>query len=270
MTRNPAQKTETRLDAFFEQLALAPRALLILDYDGTLAPFQTDPQQAVPYPGIRRILDRLMTETDTRVAIVSGRWSQDLKPLLGLQHIPELWGIHGWERCLPDGRCETAKLPEPALQALAQADTWISEIRARGGRTELKPASLAIHWRGLAPRAIEEIRALVTSNWQIYARDRGLELHPFDGGLELRIPGRNKGDAVRTLQDEMPDAATAYLGDDFTDEDAFKALRGEAIGVLVRPQSRASAAQIWLQPPEELVDFLNRWIDARKPRHAAV
>jgi len=268
MTSVPVHKPDNRLEAFFEKLARAPRALLILDYDGTLAPFHPDPQQAVPYPGVRPALDRLMVETDTRLVIVSGRWSRDLRPLLNLKRMPELWGIHGWERCLPDGHCETATLPVPALQALAEADTWIGEIRARGGRPEFKPASLAIHWRGLAPDAIEEIRSLVTSNWQLTARDRGLELHPFDGGLELRVPGRNKGDAVRTLQREMPDAVTAYLGDDFTDEDAFQALRGNALGILVRPQARPSAAPLWLQPPEDLLEFLTRWIETRSLHHA--
>jgi len=267
MTSLPAHQPEHRLESFFEQLGRAPRALLILDYDGTLAPFQNDPQNAVPYPGVCQALDRIMEDTDTRVVIVSGRWSRDLAPLLGLKHTPELWGIHGWERCLPDGRCETAQPPEPALQALAEADTWVSEIKARGGRAEFKPVSLAIHWRGLDSRTAEEIRSMVTSNWAITARDRGLELHPFDGGLELRVPGRNKGDAVRTLQGEMPDAVTAYLGDDFTDEDAFTALQGDALGILVRPQSRATAAQVWLQPPGGLLEFLNRWIEIRKRPH---
>jgi len=267
MTSFPAHLPDNRLDPFFERLGRASHALLILDYDGTLAPFQTDPQKAVPYPGVPQALDRLMDETDTRVVIVSGRWSRDLVPLLGLKRIPELWGIHGWERCLPGGHCVTAQPPEAALQALAEADTWVSDVRAHGGRAELKPVSLAIHWRGLDADAAEEIRSLVTSNWAMTARDRGLELHPFDGGLELRVPGRNKGDAVRTLQGEMPDAITAYLGDDFTDEDAFTALRGDALGILVRPQSRATAAQVWLKPPSDLLDFLNRWIDTRKERH---
>jgi trehalose-6-phosphatase len=55
------------------------------------------------------------------------------------------------------------------------------------------------------------------------------------------------------------ETAAAYLGDDATDEDAFKAIRGRGIGVLVRPQFRATAADFWLKPPEELLEFLERW-----------
>jgi len=255
------------LEHFFTRLAHAPAALLILDYDGTLAPFHIDPQKAIPYPGVRTCLNTIMRETDTRLVIVSGRWSRDIFPLLDLERTPELWGVHGWERCLPGGQCTSAHPPERALQALAEADTWVADVRARGGRAELKPASLAFHWRGLAPDRIEEIRTLITSNWAMHARDCGLELHPFDGGLELRVPGRNKGDAVRTLQAEMPTAITAYLGDDFTDEDAFSALRGDALGILVRQEARPTAAQAWIQPPDNLLAFLNRWIAIRRGRH---
>ncbi len=60
-----------------------------------------------------------------------------------------------------------------------------------------------------------------------------------------------------TVLSEMDrETAAAYLGDDTTDEDAFKAIHGRGIGVLVRPQFRATAADFWLQPPEELLDFL--------------
>ena len=65
-------------NSFFARLARAPRAALLLDYDGTLAPFHVDPAQALPYPGVRTALDALIEQTDTRVVIVSGRWTRDL------------------------------------------------------------------------------------------------------------------------------------------------------------------------------------------------
>jgi trehalose 6-phosphate phosphatase len=56
-----------------------------------------------------------------------------------------------------------------------------------------------------------------------------------------------------------PDTAVAYLGDDRTDEDAFMALRGRGLAVLVRPDLRATAAEVWIRPPDELLLFLQRW-----------
>jgi len=83
--------------------------------------------------------------------------------------------------------------------------------------------------------------------------------------LELRVRGRNKGVAVRTvLSEEGEDVVAAYLGDDRTDEDAFVAIERRGLGVLVRDQYRPTAASHWLRPPEELLDFLIRWANARQ------
>jgi trehalose-phosphatase len=255
-------------DLFFVKLALAPRSALLLDYDGTLAPFRVDPQDALPYPGVREALDALMAQHDTRVVLVSGRWTRDLLPLLGLKQVPEIWGSHGWERRFPDGRVEMARPAERALQGLVQADGWIEKIHARGGRSELKPACLAIHWRGLDAASAADIGHLVTENWALHARDTGLELHHFDGGIELRVPGRNKGDVVQAIRAEMPDALLAYLGDDVTDEDAFRSLAETDLGVLVRRESCATEARLQLTPPAELLEFLQRWTHVRENRHA--
>lgn len=253
---------------FFEKLALAPRAVLLLDYDGTLAPFRVDPKDALPYPGVCEALDTLMAQQDTRVVLVSGRWTRDLLPLLGLRRIPEIWGSHGWERRFPDGRIEMARPAERALEGLVQADSWTDKIHARGGRTEVKPACLAIHWRGLDAASAADISNIVTENWALHARDTGLELHQFNGGIELRVPGRHKGDVVQAIRAEMPDALMAYLGDDVTDEDAFRVLTAADLGVLVRPELRTTDAGLWLTPPAELLEFLQRWTQVRENRHA--
>lgn len=245
---------------FFQRLRTARKRALLLDYDGTLAPFQVKRDEATPYPGVREILDAIMDSGHTRVVIVSGRWTRDLKPLLGLKQLPEMWGSHGWEQLKPDGAYAIARMDEDALRHLANADAWTTEVEARGGRCEMKPGSLAIHWRGLAPEEIGEIRNLVFENWQMQDMDKNLVWHDFDGGIELRVPGRHKGFVVEAVLSEMERETTAaYLGDDQTDEDAFKAIRGRGIGVLVRPQFRPTAADFWIQPPQEMLAFLQQW-----------
>jgi trehalose-phosphatase len=93
--------------------------------------------------------------------------------------------------------------------------------------------------------------------------DYGLALQDFDGGIELRAPGHDKGEAVKTLLAEMgPNAMCAYLGDDRTDEDAFQAIRGKGLGVLVRENFVPTQADLWIKPPEELLEFLARWKSA--------
>lgn len=251
------------LTDFFERLAVARHRVLLLDYDGTLAPFRMRRDEALPYPGVRDILDAIMESGHTRLVLVSGRWTRDLQPLLGLRHLPEIWGSHGWEQLKPDGEYAVGRMDETALRHLADADTWTAEIEAQGGRCEIKPGGLAIHWRGLDRDRIAAIRNLVFQNLLMKEMHKTLVWHDFDGGTELRVPGRHKGFVVDTVLSEMGrETAAAYLGDDTTDEDAFKAMRGRGIGVLVRSHYRDTAADFWLKPPEELLEFLRQWHEA--------
>src|SRR5450755_533705 len=98
-----------------------------------------------------------------------------------------------------------------------------------------------------------------------------MELLEFDGGIEMRMPGRDKGDAVRTILDEIgTEVPVAYLGDDLTDERAFLALGTLGLSVLVRPEWRKTAAALWIRPPEGVREFLTRWLHAcREGRHRA-
>jgi trehalose-phosphatase len=85
----------------------------------------------------------------------------------------------------------------------------------------------------------------------------------FDGGMEIHATARSKGDAVRAIVAEAGNrGAIAYLGDDVTDEDAFAALQGYGIGILVRSDYRPTVADVWIRPPEGVVDFLTSWIRA--------
>jgi trehalose 6-phosphate phosphatase len=248
------------LNEFFDRLPLAKENALFLDYDGTLAPFKTNLGEALPYRGVREIISRIMERSNTRLVIVTGRWTRDLIPLLGLQTLPEIWGSHGLERLRMDGSYEISPMDERAVQGLADAD----ELMERNGlfhRCEKKPGCLALHWRGLSESAVLELKSAVLPNWRHLAEVTGLALIEFDGGIELRVPDRNKGDAVKTVLDEIHQdgLSAAYLGDDSTDEDAFRAMKGKGIGVLVRKELRPTLADLWIRPPGELLEFLSRW-----------
>jgi len=251
--------------AFARRLRVAPGRLLMLDYDGTLAPFQTDPARATPYPGIPALLDAIMADAKTRLVIVSGRWTRDLAPLLGMQSLPELWGSHGWERLGPDGSGgEAPAVPARTIEALAAVYHWREAVARLGGRAERKPAGIAFHWRGLTAERRDAMRELIGARWGELAAGHGLCWHDFDGGIELRAEGRNKGDVVRELTRSMaPDTVCAYLGDDDTDEDAFRAMPEHGAGILVRAELRPTAARAWLRPPAELREFLEQWRGAR-------
>jgi len=231
----------------------------MLDYDGTLAPFREQRDKAFPYPGVRNLLQAVMRQGRSRVVVVSGRSVKDVLPLLGIDPAPEIWGSHGLERRFMNGHYQMASLDAEGGRGLANADEWVAR-QGLESRCETKPGSVALHWRGMDPEEKREVEQAGLRGWTPIARKFNLKIHPFDGGLELRIPGRNKGDAVRTLLGESsPDVAAAYLGDDWTDEDAFRILEGKGLGVLVRMEPRESHADFWIRPPEQLLGFLKTW-----------
>jgi trehalose 6-phosphate phosphatase len=136
-------------------------------------------------------------------------------------------------------------------------------VQGWAGRLERKPGALAFHVRWLPHDAAKELEGRVGAAWASAADRAGLGLHSFDGGVELRAEGRDKGYATESILSELGGhAAVAYLGDDETDENAFARLRSRGLSVLVRPELRPTAAALWLRPPEELVDFLRRWATA--------
>ena len=245
-------------EEFFEQVHKAKQRVLLLDYDGTLAPFHIERDKATPYPGVREVLTAILDAGHTRVVIVSGRMVDEVIPLLGLSPL-EIWGSHGWEHRLADGSYHLGEIGERAARALGMADKW---AQGAGPPTswERKPVSRAFHWRGMPAETARSLRARILEEWESLVESGGLETHEFDGGLELRVPGRDKGVAVRTvLAEATPEVSVAYLGDDLTDEDAFMALQGQGLSVLVRENFRPTAADLWLIPPYELLEFLHHW-----------
>jgi trehalose-phosphatase len=256
-----------------ERLRAAPRSVLMLDYDGTLAPFHVDRFAATPYPGVEDRLAILSTISQVRLVLVSGRSARELRDLLRPGFRGEIWGSHGRERLSSDGTYELFALNPIQQAALEQVGL---EMSAHGlsDSLEVKPTSLAIHWRSFEPAMQERIRSMVQSIFaridQRIAQPGELHLLPFDGGLELRSTDRTKGTAVaEVLSQEPDDAPVAYLGDDLTDEDAFVALGNKGYSILVRSEVRASFARFWLRPPEELLEFLDAWIVNSQIAHAA-
>src|SRR5271155_5047773 len=250
------------VEQFMKAVARSPVSALLLDYDGTLAPFCLNRQQALPFPGVTELLQEIIANGRTRVVIITGRNAREVIPLLAVHPSPEIWGCHGLERLKPDGSCETPRVEEAVVHALADADRWLRYQRLHN-RAEFKTGAVAIHWRGLDEAAAAETRSQVLRGWFPIAQSTPMELLEFDGGIEMRMPGRDKGDAVRTILDEIgPEVPVAYLGDDVTDEQVFLALDTLGLSVLVRPEWRTTAAALWIRPPEGLRDFLTRWLQA--------
>ncbi|MGZ8285670.1 MAG: trehalose-phosphatase [Allosphingosinicella sp.] len=210
---------------------------LFLDFDGTLVELAEAPGAIAVPSGLKPLLDRLTARLDGRLAIVSGRAVDDLRRHLG-GSATMLSGSHGAELHYADGRSIPVSVP-PGLAAARESIRRFAAGRD-GLLVEDKPAGIALHYR-LAPERAEEADAFLGA----LAKRSGLALQRGKMVAELRPHGSDKGAALRRLMGEPPFAGArpVFVGDDLTDEDAFRAavaLGGE--GVLVGP-ARPTAAR---------------------------
>ncbi|MGY1630716.1 trehalose-phosphatase [Geodermatophilus sp. SYSU D01186] len=200
------------------------RPLLVAsDYDGVLAPLVGDPSAAVPSPGVGEALARLADRPGVVVALVSGRGVADLQTVSGLSG-PYRWvGSHGAEF---DGPLtgELAARRDALAERLAPLVAAVP-----GALLEVKPASVAVHVRQVADRAAAaELLAAADRD-----ADPSLTKKPGKEVLELAVTDADKGRALLRLREELGAAAAVYLGDDLTDEDAFRALPAGDVTVKV-------------------------------------
>lgn len=232
------------------------RIVLLLDFDGTLAPIVDRPELARMPDRTRRALERIMDMEGVAVAVVSGRGLADVRERASLPGIAYA-GNHGMEiegaglhRIHPQ-----AAGARPQLQAVAaRIEADLEGID--GAFLEDKGLTLSIHYR-MAPEHAEEVREIVLA-----AADGRPELDVTEGKMVMEVRPRvewDKGRAVLFLLDHLrppADAPVLYLGDDRTDEDAFRAVRGwdpAAEGVLVAdPPPAESAATSLLRDPAEV------------------
>ena len=245
----------------------AGRAAVFLDYDGTLTPIVERPGDAVLAPDTRRAIERLAALAD--VAIVSGRGLDDL---LARAEVPGIAyaGSHGLEVRGVDGRRTLHGDAEGyAADVAAIVAALDREVRALDGVIiEEKRASVAVHYR-LAPRAlVPAIRDAVEAIAAALPRMRVLPGHEV---LELRpVTAWDKGAVVELLIAALPapPGPTIFIGDDVTDEDAFRAVSPAVtpggIGIVVGPP-RPTSARFALRDPAEV----RAWLEALATRLSA-
>ena len=249
---------ERQADEILESLD-GRRLMVLLDYDGTLSPIAPRPEDAVLPPGMRPVLESLGERWLT--AIISGRSLADVRALVGVERLVYA-GNHGLEIQGPPGSDISRNLGEDYAPDVAAAAAELEEALAGigGVLVENKQFSLSVHYRLVAPESVGVVEMAV---------DRAIAAHPRltkrlgKKVFELRPDlAWNKGTAVAWLLEVVNSRGTGalpvYVGDDVTDEDAFRALEGIGIGVLISDEARPTAATHRLRDTEEARRFLSR------------
>ncbi len=212
--------------------------IAVFDVDGTLAPIARTPGAARVPAETRRALRRLARRADTVVGFVSGRPLPQLERLVGRSGV-WLAGLHGAVRRAPGEplrRLWSRDVQETGARLARALSASLAGVR--GVMVEPKGPVVAVHTRAASPsgrgRVRDVVRALRPAGWTMLEGRRVVELRPR--GLPT------KADAMRWIARQRPAATILYVGDDATDEDAFRALRRRDFPVLV-DAGRARAEQ---------------------------
>ena len=251
------------LDHVSEIARSGGRLAIFLDYDGTLTPIVSRPEDAWLSESMREALRSLAARVP--VAILSGR---DLDDVRGRAHVDGIVyaGSHGFDIAGAGGlRRELGAAYLPVLDA-AETDLRGMLDEIPGAQLERKHFSVAAHYRNVNQNHAFKVAVAMDA---VAARHR--QLRRIDGKKVYELLPDidwNKGKAVvwllETLELERGNALPIFIGDDRTDEDAFRALEKRGIGILVSEQPQVTAASYWLKNPEEVECFLRELI-ARLP-----
>lgn len=231
------------------------RPAIFLDYDGTLTPIVSHPEKASLSDSMRQAVQALATHAS--VAILSGRDLDDVRQRVNIGAIVYA-GSHGFDIAGPRGLRK-----EMATEFLPRLDMVEKELGKQlagiaGAHVERKRFSIAVHYRNVNESDVAKVERAVNE-----VAERHRELRKMDGKKVYELLPDidwDKGKAVQWLLEtpglERAKVRAIYIGDDRTDEDAFRALGQCGVGILVSEQPRSTAARYALKNPAEVERFL--------------
>jgi alpha,alpha-trehalase len=244
-------------------MAANKKIALFFDYDGTLTPIVKQPEDAKLDDDMKETIRQLTNNFP--VAIVSGRDLRDVQNLVGLDNLYYA-GSHGYHIEGPEGMYMENEKASALLHVLDETEEYLRntvEKNIKGSKIDRKKFAIAVHYRNVDAGEEEKVKDQVYS---IAKKNKKLKVGSGKKILELK-PAINwdKGKAVYWLLNKLGlDISTTmpmYMGDDITDEDAFRAIANDGIGILVGEHDEPSAAAYHLNDQEEVRLFLNHLIN---------
>lgn len=236
------------------------RVVVFLDYDGTLTPIVDRPELAIMSEEMRSVVHELADLCTT--AVISGRSRTKVYDLVNLDRIFYA-GSHGFDIQGPHGSRIQYRQGQRFLPTIGSAFKELCSRlkRIEGALVEHTGFSITVHYRLVAEGDVPVIERIVDEVISIHPtlrKTRGKKVFEVRPNVDW-----DKGKAVEwilcALGLDKDDVVPVYLGDDVTDEDAFRAIREGGIGILVADSPRSSAAHYRLRDPVEVKTFLE-WL----------
>lgn len=245
---------EDALQRALTRAAATPRLLVTSDFDGTLAPIVNNPADARPLPEAAAALEALAVLPDTVAALISGRALSVLRELSGMSDAVQAVGSHGAE-------FDTGFAHEIDTALLAEITETLNSIAASrpGVTVETKPASVALHVRN----ASEADGAAALALAREAAESWDAHITAGKAVLEFAVIVTDKGEAIDILRNRCAATAVVFLGDDVTDEKAFRRMRDGDVGIKVG--SGDTLAGFRVDAPADVASVLRYLVDARLP-----
>lgn len=246
---------------FFEEIEkrMGGRCVVVfLDYDGTLTPIVSHPEDAVLSKDMKKRL--MILASQCTAAIISGRGIEDIRERVGIDSIYYA-GSHGFEIAGPEGLKMEHEKAGDFLPVLDEAEKSLKEQVAdiQGAQVERKKFSIAVHFRGVKEDQASRVEEVVDQTVKRYPqllKTYGKKIYELRPDIEW-----DKGRAVCWLLDALDlhrsDVLPLNIGDDITDEDAFQVLETMGMGIVVGEDSRNTVAQYRLDDSEQVGEFLD-------------
>lgn len=235
---------------------------LFLDYDGTLAEIAARPEEAAISEEAKGLLEELSKRPDVKIAVISGRALKDIKSAIGLENIVYV-GNHGLEiegrkikfesQVQPQSKADIRRIKEELSAKLSQI---------KGVFVEDKALTLSIHYRMADKKDVLKLKDIFDEVAGPYARAGKIKVTSGKKVFEIRPPVMwDKGRAALWLLARQQVVSgedkvlPVYIGDDVTDEDAFRLLRKKGLTVFIGSDEHSSA-EYYLKGTSEVLDFL--------------
>lgn len=235
------------------------KLILFLDFDGTLSPIVSRPEKAFLLPGMKEVLEKCASKF--KVALVSGRDTDDVRMRAGVDGLIYA-GSHGFSIKGPGGLQMEHEKADQITDVLDKIEHGLREKFSggpEGVQVERKKYAITVHYRNSDPSDLDEIKA---KTGDVTRSRRGIKTEGGKMIIEIKPDiDWHKGMAVKWILERLghwndPSVLPVYIGDDVTDEDAFRVLGGKGIGIIVGYHDEPTSADFRLRDVNEVKQFL--------------